>query len=172
MAAHCGWAVPASDHPSRRGPARHRDPRGLAGYAWLGLVSGLLIHTLWFSGIDRIPVASAALLGLLSPIAAAVLGAVLLGQLLGPVQLLGFALALTALAAGQLQPTRPALTGVVRTPIRHQDSRLAFPERRALTLPPVRESVYKPTISSSARVNSSTSGQSAECGWEAARMRA
>ncbi|MGI8680548.1 MAG: EamA family transporter [Mycobacteriales bacterium] len=81
---------------------------GIAGYAWLGLIGGLLTYTLWFSGIGRIPVTSAALLGLLSPIVAAILGAVVLDQLLGPVQLLGFALALAAIAAGQFNPTRAA----------------------------------------------------------------
>jgi len=79
---------------------------GVGGYLWLGLIGGLLTYTLWFSGIGRLPVTSAALLGLLSPIVAAVLGAVFLGQLLGPVQLIGFALALAAIAAGQFNPTR------------------------------------------------------------------
>ncbi|WP_200176254.1 EamA family transporter [Tomitella cavernea] len=74
---------------------------GVAGYLWLGLIGGLLTYTLWFDGIGRLPVTSAALLGLLSPIVAAGLGAVFLGQLLGPIQILGFVLALAAIAAGQ-----------------------------------------------------------------------
>jgi len=78
---------------------------GIGGYAWLGLIGGLLTYTLWFSGIGRLPVTSAALLGLLSPIVAAVLGAVFLDQLLGALQLLGFVLALAAIAAGQFNPT-------------------------------------------------------------------
>jgi probable blue pigment (indigoidine) exporter len=89
---------------------------GIAGYAWLGLIGGLLTYTLWFSGIGRIPVTSAALLGLLSPIVAAVLGAVVLGQMLGPVQLLGFALALAAIAAGQVTPTRRTPQAVAAPP--------------------------------------------------------
>jgi len=85
---------------------------GIGGYVWLGLIGGLLTYTLWFSGIGQLPVTSAALLGLLSPIGAALLGAVFLGQLFGPVQLVGFALALAAIAAGQFNPTRttPRLT--------------------------------------------------------------
>lgn len=78
---------------------------GVAGYLWLGLIGGLLTYTLWFDGIGRLPVTSAALLGLLSPSVAALLGAIFLGQLLGPVQVLGFALALAAIAAGQFNPT-------------------------------------------------------------------
>ncbi|ORI24945.1 EamA family transporter [Rhodococcus sp. 1168] len=83
---------------------------GIGGYLWLGLVGGLLTYTLWFSGIGRLPVTSAALLGLLSPIVAAGLGVVFLGQLLSGVQLVGFALALAAIAAGQFNPTRRAPT--------------------------------------------------------------
>ncbi|MBN6041243.1 EamA family transporter [Amycolatopsis sp. 195334CR] len=75
-----------------------------AGYAWLGLVGGLLAYVLWFRGISLLPVTSVAVLGLLSPMVAALLGALVLGQDLGPVQLAGFALALTAMVAGQLPP--------------------------------------------------------------------
>ncbi|WGW11928.1 EamA family transporter [Saxibacter everestensis] len=82
------------------------DSTALAGYAWLGLIGGLLTYTLWFSGIARLPAASVAVLGLLSPLVAAALGAVLLGQTLGAVQMVGFALALTAIAAGQIAPGR------------------------------------------------------------------
>ncbi|MBV1780899.1 EamA family transporter [Paeniglutamicibacter sp. ABSL32-1] len=80
------------------------DGSALAGYLWLGLVGGLLTYTLWFSGIARLPVASAAVLGLLSPLVAAGLGAWLLGESLGAVQLVGFALSLAAIAAGQVVP--------------------------------------------------------------------
>jgi probable blue pigment (indigoidine) exporter len=86
------------------------DSTALAGYAWLGLIGGLLTYTLWFSGIARLPVASVAVLGLLSPLVAAALGALLLGQTLGAVQMVGFALALTAIAAGQITPRRNAPT--------------------------------------------------------------
>ncbi|MCX5180968.1 EamA family transporter [Streptomyces virginiae] len=78
------------------------------GYLWLSLVCGLATFVLWFRGIGLLPVTSAALLGLLSPLVAALLGAVLLGQTLGPVQLVGFGLALAAIVAGQLPaPGRP-----------------------------------------------------------------
>lgn len=86
----------------------HIDAPAVAGYLWLGLVGGLITYSLWFAGIRRLPVTATALLGLLSPLVAAVLGTVLLGEVLTPVQLLGFALALAAMVAGQLSPrTRP-----------------------------------------------------------------
>jgi probable blue pigment (indigoidine) exporter len=85
------------------------DGAAVLGYAWLGLIGALLTYTLWFSGIRRLPVTATALLGLLSPLVAAVLGAALAGEALTAVQLLGFAAALTAMVAGQLpSPTQKA----------------------------------------------------------------
>jgi probable blue pigment (indigoidine) exporter len=86
------------------------DSTAVAGYLWLGLIGGLLTYTLWFTGIARLPVASVAVLGLLSPLVAAALGALLLDQSLGAVQMVGFALAVTAIAAGQITPGRRAPT--------------------------------------------------------------
>ncbi|MER7449620.1 EamA family transporter [Nocardia beijingensis] len=89
------------------GPPPAIDAPAALGYLWLGLVGGLLAYVVWFRGIGTLPVTSVAVLVLLSPLVAAVLGAVLLGQTLGPVQLVGFGLALAAIVAGQLPaPTR------------------------------------------------------------------
>jgi probable blue pigment (indigoidine) exporter len=89
------------------GPAPHVDAPAAAGYIWLGLVGGLVAYTLWFRGIGALPVTATALLGLLAPLVAATLGAVLLGETSTPTQLAGFALTLTALVAGQFTPARP-----------------------------------------------------------------
>jgi probable blue pigment (indigoidine) exporter len=78
------------------------NPTAALGYLWLGLVGGLIAYALWFRGITTLPVTSVAVLGLLSPLVAAVFGAILLGQTLGPIQLLGFGLSLAAIVAGQL----------------------------------------------------------------------
>ena len=80
------------------------DATAVLGYSWLGLVGGLAAYVLWFEGIRRLPVTPTALLGLLSPLTAALLGHVIAGEVLNPIQLLGFALALTAMTAGQLAP--------------------------------------------------------------------
>lgn len=85
------------------------DPRGWAGYAWLALVGALLSYSLWFAGIRRLPVTSTALLGLLSPLVAAALGALLAQEALTPTQGLGFCVALAAMVGGQLPaPSRKA----------------------------------------------------------------
>lgn len=82
-------------------PARVDAP-AVGGYLWLGLVGGLLAYSLWFYGIGKLQVTATALLVLLSPLVAASLGVVLMGEVFTGPQLLGFALALAALVAGQL----------------------------------------------------------------------
>ncbi|MFD8385730.1 EamA family transporter [Streptomyces sp. NPDC059679] len=89
------------------GPPPAIDSTAALGYLWLGLVGGLITYILWFQGITTLPVTSVAVLGLLSPLVAAVLGAVVLDQTLGLIQLAGFGLSLAAIVAGQLPaPTR------------------------------------------------------------------
>lgn len=72
------------------------------GYLWLSAVGGLAAYLLWFRGLGALPVVATALLGLLSPVVAAALGWLVLGEALRPVQLAGFALALAAILGGQL----------------------------------------------------------------------
>ncbi|GAB4588093.1 EamA family transporter [Nocardia sp. IFM 10818] len=89
------------------GPPPAIDPIAALGYLWLGGTGGLIAYVVWFRGIATLPVASVAVLVLISPLVAAALGAVLLGQTFGPVQLAGFGIALAAIVAGQLPaPTR------------------------------------------------------------------
>ncbi|MFF3677973.1 EamA family transporter [Streptomyces sp. NPDC002120] len=82
------------------------DAPAALGYLWLGLAGGLIAYGLWFRGVATLPVGSVAVLVLLSPLVAAALGVILLDQTLGPVQLVGFGLALAAIAATQLPPRR------------------------------------------------------------------
>lgn len=78
------------------------DARAGLGYLWLGSVGGLLAYTVWFRGIGTLPVVSTALLGLLSPLVAAVIGVAVLHEAVTPLQAAGFGLTLAALLAGQL----------------------------------------------------------------------
>ncbi len=82
------------------------DVGATGGYVWLGIVGGLLAYTLWFRGLRSLPVTATSLLGLLSPLVAAVIGALVLHESFAWPQILGFALALTAMVAGQLTPRR------------------------------------------------------------------
>lgn len=82
------------------------DAPAAAGYLWLAVIGGLVAYTLWFRGIGRLPATSVAMLGLLSPLVAAGLGALVLGEMFSPIQLLGFAFALLAIVASQLPEPR------------------------------------------------------------------
>ncbi|MBY8874362.1 EamA family transporter [Micromonospora sp. PLK6-60] len=107
--------------PAPDGPA-------LLGYAWLGLVGSALAYALWFRGAARLPLTQVSILGALSPLTAAVLGWLVLGQALSPLQLGGFAVAVAAMIVAQLpprtagQPARrqsvaPSPTPVLPTPV-------------------------------------------------------
>jgi probable blue pigment (indigoidine) exporter len=73
----------------------------LLGLAWLGLAGAAGSYVLWFRGIARLGPASVAPLSLLSPVTAVVLGWAVLGQALGPLQLLGMAVVVGSVWFGQ-----------------------------------------------------------------------
>lgn len=81
----------------------------IVGYAWLGIIGGVVAYTLWFRGIRIVPLTSLAVLGLLSPLTAALLGAVFLGERFSLLQLLGFAFALAAIVGAQIPPRKHSL---------------------------------------------------------------
>lgn len=80
----------------------HVDGGAVLGYLWLGTVGGLLAYTLWFRGIQELPVVAPGLLALLSPVVAAVLGVTIAGESFTGPQALGVAVVLIALIAGQI----------------------------------------------------------------------
>lgn len=82
----------------------------LLGYAYLGLINTALGYWLWFRGIGRLSVVPLSFLGLLSPLTAATVGWIALGQTFTPWQTAGFAVALAATVAAQLhtKPKTPA----------------------------------------------------------------
>ncbi|MFF9144270.1 EamA family transporter [Streptomyces sp. NPDC014861] len=80
----------------------------LAGYAYLAVGNTAVSYFLWFRGIERLGASSVTLLGPLSPITAAVIGWVALGQALGPVQVVGMVIAFGATLVGQTAPAKPA----------------------------------------------------------------
>jgi probable blue pigment (indigoidine) exporter len=84
------------------------DGRNLAGFAYLSLAGTALAFVLWFNGIRRLPAAAPPLLGLAAPITGAVMGWIVLGQSLSPVQLTGFAITIGAIAYGATVASTPA----------------------------------------------------------------
>ncbi|HXZ74505.1 MAG TPA: EamA family transporter [Streptosporangiaceae bacterium] len=73
-----------------------------------GVLAGAAAPLLFLAGLRRIGATQTAVLSLCEPLAATLLAAVLLGQLLAPSQLLGGALLLSAGIAVQTVPARPA----------------------------------------------------------------
>ena len=76
------------------------DARNVAGFGYLSLVATGAAFVLWFEGIARLPAFAPPLLGLAAPVTGAVLGWLLLGQSLSPVQLVGFAVTVAAIGYG------------------------------------------------------------------------
>nr|WP_319518423.1 EamA family transporter [uncultured Martelella sp.] len=75
--------------------------QNIAGLVWLGVVGGALTYFFWFRGIAKIGPSRAAILGFLSPLSAVLLGWVLLGQALSPLQIAGAVLVLASLWLGR-----------------------------------------------------------------------
>jgi probable blue pigment (indigoidine) exporter len=80
----------------------------LTAYGYLCLVGAVFAYTVWFRGVERLPAVAVSLLGLLSPVVAALLGLVVLGQGFTPPQLAGAAAVLAGIVLAQLPSLRPA----------------------------------------------------------------
>ena len=72
-----------------------------AGFLYLGLLGGAVTYILWFRGIAILGPSAVAPLGRLSPVAAVLLGWVILGQSLNGLQFVGLVLALGSAWLGQ-----------------------------------------------------------------------
>lgn len=75
--------------------------KNIAGLVWLGLIGSAATYALWFRGVARIEPGTVSLLGMMSPVTAALLGWMILGQSLSPLQSLGAVVVLASVWAGQ-----------------------------------------------------------------------
>ncbi|WP_433523976.1 EamA family transporter [Nocardia pseudovaccinii] len=91
------------------------DGRAVGGYLYLGVIGTALAYFLWFRGIAKVPATSVAFLGLLSPVSAAVIGWIALGQALSPLQVVGLGIALGGTLLGQVA-AKPRIEPAVVTP--------------------------------------------------------
>jgi len=71
------------------------------GFAYLSVVGALLAYALWFRGIERLPAIMVSLLGFASPLTASLLGYLVLGQRLTPVQSVGAAAVIASVLLAQ-----------------------------------------------------------------------
>ncbi len=79
----------------------------IAGFLYMGIISAALTYILWFRGIARLESSVVASLALLSPTAAVLLGWSLLGQGMTPPQILGIAIVVGSIWAGQRAESPP-----------------------------------------------------------------
>ncbi len=86
-------------------PPAHLDAANVVGYAYLSLVGTAGAYTLWFRGIQALPVTDVTMLGLLSPVVATALGWLALNQTLTAGQVAGAVIVLAALIVAQRRPT-------------------------------------------------------------------
>ncbi|MFC9476619.1 EamA family transporter [Nocardia sp. NPDC056952] len=96
------------------------DGEAVGGYLYLGIIGTALAYWLWVRGISRVPATSVSFLGLLSPVSAAVIGWIALGQALTGLQILGLGVALAATVFGQM-PSK-SVDGPVADVAGEQDS--------------------------------------------------
>lgn len=75
--------------------------REIGGYLYLCLAGALLAYSLWFRGIERLPPAAIASLGLLSPVTAVVLGWTVLKQVMRGQAVIGLVMVLASIALVQ-----------------------------------------------------------------------
>jgi probable blue pigment (indigoidine) exporter len=101
----------------------------VAAFAYLTLVATALAFLVWFSGIERLPAAAPPLLGLAAPVTGAMLGWLVLGQSLSPIQLVGFAITLATIAYAAGAPVDQARSQVAsRRPVARPGAARPEPE--------------------------------------------
>ena len=75
--------------------------RNLLGFLWLATAGTAVAYSLWFRGIERLPVSRASILALLSPVVATAAGWLIAHQTLKVAQIIGAGLVLAAVWFGQ-----------------------------------------------------------------------
>lgn len=109
----------------------------LGGYAYLSLIGAALTYPLWFRGISQLSAPVVSFLVLLSPVVAALLGAVVLAQTFTAWQSLGFVIVLASVFAGQLPGRGHATPATAQHPLppRRAASSSSSPTRHAARPP-------------------------------------
>lgn len=77
------------------------DVKALIGLAFLGVIGASITYMLFFRGIARLGPAKVSSLGFLSPLSAVLLGWIILGQALGPLQIMGALVIVVSVYASQ-----------------------------------------------------------------------
>lgn len=76
------------------------DRPAILAYLWLAVAGTAIAYVIWFRGLHRLPAVTVTMLGLVNPVAATLLGALLVGEKVGLWQLLGMALVFAGVVLG------------------------------------------------------------------------
>lgn len=90
------------------GPAPEMDVPAVLGYAYLAVFGTVLAYAAWFRGLRLAPAGIIAVVGLLNPVSATIIGIIVRGEAFGSTQALGMALVLGGVLASQLGGRRSA----------------------------------------------------------------
>jgi probable blue pigment (indigoidine) exporter len=86
----------------------HISAANMAGFGYLAAIGALVAYSLWFRGIERLPALAVSFLGFASPLAATVLGYLVLGQQLSALQAAGAVAVTAAVVLAQPRKRNPA----------------------------------------------------------------
>lgn len=89
----------------------------ISGFLYLGVIGALLAYAVWFRGIDKLPALAVSFLSFASPLAATLLGYLVLGQALSPLQLIGAAIVVAAVILAQPIGTRRSSASKLVKPV-------------------------------------------------------
>ena len=95
----------------------HITGTNVTGFAYLSVIGALFAYAIWFRGIGRLPALAVSMLGFASPLTATVLGYLVLGQALTPVQMAGALAVITAVVLAQ--PRRRNTPATTEEPVSH-----------------------------------------------------
>ena len=87
-------------------PTTPLTPPNIFGYTYLSVAGTAFAYVMWFRGITRLPASTTAFLGLLSPVVAILLGWIIAGETLTPMQIAGIVIVLGSISAAIV--SRPA----------------------------------------------------------------
>ena len=92
-------------------PTTSLTPPNIFGYMYLSVIGTAFAYVMWFRGIARLAASTTAFLGLLSPVVAILLGWIIAGETLTPMQIAGIVIVLGSIAAAIVSKTaRPVRT--------------------------------------------------------------
>ncbi|MGW1521263.1 EamA family transporter [Streptomyces sp. NPDC002287] len=81
--------------------------KNLLGFAYLGIIGALFAYAIWFRGVARLPALAVSFLSFASPLAATVLGYLVLDQSLSPIQIAGALTVVASVILAQPRKGRP-----------------------------------------------------------------